>query len=146
MKTIGIGLLFLFCTVAGLVRADRLQNRYRALCALCRDVETLLLMIRTRRIPIRQATKHLGDGPLKRLLDQGKRALLPEFSDAEKQQLIDFSDMLCIGSGEEIAAQGEALREMLQNACRAAKQDAEQAKVVRSIGVLCGAVFAVVLW
>ncbi len=146
MKTIGIGLLFLFCTIMGFVRADRIRNRYRVLRVLCRDLDTLLLLIRTRRLPIRQATEQLGEGTLKAILNQGKRAALPELTDVEKRQLFAFSNVLCIGSGAEIAAQGEALQAMLQDACLAAKQDAEQAKVIRSIGVLCGAVFAVVLW
>lgn len=152
MKWIGITLLFLLCLLIGLVRAARSEERCRILHSIRRDTEATLLSIRTRRLPLSACAAELPKGTVQTLLCslrdgtplmQSVPAVLPL---EERELICRFFERLEGATAERIEAEGAAFLQALGRAYEAAQKQRERDRMMRSIGALCGAALAVLLW
>ena len=152
MKWIGITLLFTLCLLIGLIRAARSEERYRILCAAKRDTEALLLTIRTRRLPLPQCANELGEGTVRALLQALTNgtpldtALPAVLAEDEKRMLCGFFERLNGATGERIEGEGAAFLQAMERTTVEAQKRCERDRMLRSVGALCGAALAVLLW
>ncbi|MBR0081935.1 MAG: hypothetical protein IJP98_04250 [Clostridia bacterium] len=146
MKLLGIALLFVLCVAAGFGKAARIEARERALRSVYRDIEALLLQIRTRRLPLDRAAELLPDGIVKRRVTGEKPQKGDPLTETETERLDRFLSLLQRAAADEIAAAGEGYRSELALAIEEAQRQTQNTRLFRSVGALSGAVLAVLLW
>ena len=158
MKTAGILLLFGLCTAIGLRLAAKKSEGVDSLHALERDLSAF------------SAAFDGGEGSLLRIAQRGQGvffvqlrayldALQDGFAEGEAARLaaqafaptplhaatLLFFGGLSLCSREELKARTEQFRTALKEAIRDAAPQIKQAKLLRAVGVLCGAALAVLL-
>ena len=150
LKTLGIGLVFLVCFWIGTDRSHRAEERCRMLETVCRDLGALLVCIRSERLPLRQCIDRLPEGWVRERLstvDSGQEPTGSGSLDAKDREELDrFFRALQKTDAGGVAATGEAALARLNESLASAKKTAEQSRLFRTVGALCGAVLAVLLW
>ena len=146
MKLLGIAMLFLLCVAGGFGAAARIERRAQTLQAVYKDVGILLVTIRARRLPLWKAARVLPEGTVRARITGEKPRRTDALTDAESERLDAFLNLLAKAGSEEIASMGESYRSELAVSIAEAEKRRGETKLFRSVGALCGAILAVLLW
>ena len=158
MKTVGILILFGLCTAIGVRLAAKKTANIACIRAARRDASAFSEAIESGESSLK-AIAGYGDGLLFVQLrayiaaqERGKSeaeaaaiACEPFRGDALHAASRLFFGGLSVCSRREITARAERFSAALSNAEQTAAGDAKQAKLIRAVGVLCGAALAVLL-
>ena len=146
LKYVGIGLLFLLCVSIGFRMASQIEDRRNVLQAFRRDVECLLLWIRTRRAPVAALLRDLSPDGLGSLLTDDTTSAFRNLTETERTEILHFIEIVKSRGTEEIKTEGEALLKNLDTAEAEMEKIGTQTGMFRTVGTLCGAALAVLLW
>lgn len=162
MKTIGVLLLFLSCTVIGIGICERRRCRERSIGELIRDLPQFIRQTEQNRRSPMEAIQPLPDGIWKRLMQRYLQVCLAAdqtetsasavwegmetgLKDAEKNAIETYLGAL---NGADTAAVREASERLLRvlDQCRTeAAEDGKTGKIYRTVWMLLGACLAILL-